>query len=445
MISMGEKGTATERRRRAAVAVQELGRDIATDEKVFTALLPEFISGSGRLGEFGHGLALGAVQPRTVWKRLVAEVASNENPNVQVLLGFLNGLQTKDLAETNALLDEAVDHAVLGEWLPELQASVTIDEAGVGRLRRALELGRAPVGRFFTLVYGGVCETISGPAFRDLMVAIGAKPDGNRIALEILSMRLHSDGAAKREPLPETVEAGRLLLAQHQFSRRANAADHDDYKLGVVATSCLIGPEGAPVARQIWRDLKLATERYDAYAWEQDDLLRGLFKTQPAVMLDELVAGSDTDRRKSIEIIHETMRNSQHPLSVLPDQALLDWCDADPKVRYPFAASIALLFSRPNDQTPHEWRPIAKKLLERAPDAVTVFEAISPRLWPTSFSGSVASKFESRLQLLDKLETGNDPALVAAVNEAREELAAKVEKERRDELKEDRAQSGRFE
>jgi hypothetical protein len=440
-----EEVTTTERLKRAALAVQELGKDVATDETAIATLVPELIDGSGRLGEFGHGLALGATSPRDMWNKLVAAVALSEKPNLQVLGGFLSGLQTRDIALTNTLLDEAVDDASLGEWLPQLQASVTIDEAGVGRLRRALELGSAQVDRFFVLVYGEVCEPIFGPAFRDLMLAIGAKPDGNRVALEILSMRLHSDGTAKRKPLPETVEAGRLLLAQHQFSRRPNAADHDDYKLGVVAANCLIGPEGAPVAQQIWRELKAAVESYDAYAWEQDDLLRGLFKTQPVTMLDELVAGSDTDRRKSIEIIHETMRHSRHPLSVISDQTLLDWCDADPKVRYPFAAATALLFARPNDQTPHEWQPIAKKLLERAPDPVAVFEAISPRLWPTSFSGPISSKFESRLELLGKLEIGSDPALVAAVIEARAQLATRIEEARRSELEEDRAESGRFE
>jgi hypothetical protein len=440
-----EELTTTERLKRAALAVQELGKDVATDEKAIATLIPELIGGSGRLGEFGHGLALGATSPRDMWNKLVAGVSLSEKPNVQVFGGFLSGLQTRDIALTNALLDEAVDDASLGEWLPQLQASVTIDEAGVGRLRRALELGSAQVDRFFVLVYGGVCEPISGPAFRDLMLAIGAKPDGNRVALEILSMRLHSDGTAKRKPLPETVEAGRLLLAQHQFLRRGNAADHDDYKLGVVAANCLMGPEGAPVAQQIWRDLKDAVERYDAYAWEQDDLLRGLFKTQPITMLDELFTGNDKDRRKSIEIIHETMHHNRQTLSVVPDQTLLDWCDVKPEERYPFAAATALLFARPNDQTPHEWQPIAKKLLECAPDPVAVFQAISPRLWPTSFSGSIASKFESRLQLLGKLEIGSDPALVAAVNEARAELAAKVEESRRSELEEDRAQSGRFE
>jgi hypothetical protein len=437
--------TAIERRRRSAVAVEELGGDIATDEAALSVLLPELICGSGKLGEFGRGLAMGAKEPRALWNRLIAEVAKNENPNVQVLLGFLSGLEKRDIAETNELLDEAVTDATLGAWLPTLQTSVTIDEAGVGRLHRALELGRAPIGQFFNLVYGGVCEPISGPAFRDLMLAIGAKPDGNRVALEILSMRLHSDGTAKRKPLPETVEAGRLLLGDHQFTRRANGADHDDYKLSVVAAACLIGPEGASVARKVVRDLRASIERHDVHAWEQDDLLRGLFKTQPTATLDELAAGNDEERRKSIDLIQETMRHRQNPSSVVADGVLLGWCDVDPNVRYPFAAGIALLFSRANDQTPHEWPPIAKTLLERAPDPVAVFNVISARLWPTSFTGSVASKYESRVQLLDKLPIGNDSALVAAVKAARAELVARAEKERRDELEEGLALSGRFE
>jgi hypothetical protein len=62
-----------------------------------------------------------------------------------------------------------------------------------------------------------------------------------------------------------------------------------------------------------------------------------------------------------------------------------------------------------------------------------------------SFSGSFASKFESRVQLLDKLPIRNNSALLAAVKAFRAELVARVEKERRAEREEGLAQSGRFE
>jgi hypothetical protein len=403
------------------------------------------VKGSGQLPNFGRGLALGAAKPREIWDKLVTEVKGCTEPNMQVLQGFLSGLQTRDMAETNALLDEAVNHPALGEWLPELQASVTIDAAGVQRLRQALDLGKAAIGRFFVLVYGRVCEPISGPEFRDLMLAIGAKPDGNRVALEILSMRLHSDAEAKREPLPETIEAGRTLLDQHTFKRNGNQADHDDYKLGVVSSKCLVGPEGAPIACKLWRALKAGAESYAVSGWEYDDLLKALFKRQPAAMLDELAAGSDKDRRKSVEIVHETMQHGRHPMSALADDVLLEWCDKDSDIRYPFAAGIALLFNRANDQSPHEWLPIAEQLLKRAPDPVPVFKEISSRLWPRSWSGSLASKYETRLQLLDKLAIGTHAALADAFNEYRAELVETIAKQRQRELQEDRAGSERFE
>lgn len=437
--------TTTERMQRSAAAIEELGKRVAQDDPAFSTLLPELVNGAGRLRDFGRGLGLGAPEPRKIWNKLADEVKASKNPNVAVLEGFLNGLQSSNLAEMNAMLDEAVSHPILAEWLPELQASVTIDPAGVRRLRQALDLGKAAIGHFFVLVYGRVCEPISGPEFRDLMLAIGAKPDGNRVALEILSMRLHSDAEAKREPLPETIEAGRALLDQHTFKRNGNQAHHDDYKLGVVSCKCLIGPDGAPIARKLWRELKAGADRHAISGWEHDDLLKALFKRQPAAMLDELAAGSEEDRCKTIAIVHETMQHGRHPLSVLPDDVLLEWCDKDPDIRYPFAASIALLFNRANDRTPHEWLPIAEQLLNRAPDPVPVFKEISSRLRPRSWSGSLASKYDSRLQLLDKLAIGTQAAVVAAFNEYRAELVRTIAKQRQSELNEDRARSERFE
>jgi len=432
-----------ERLKRAAEAVVEFGKEAAADEKVLTTLLPELIGGHGRLFEFGQGLALGTGVPRSIWKQLAAQVASTEPPNVHLLRGFLNGLQTKNPTATQAFLDEAADDASLGKWLVDLQASVTIDEVGVGRLHRALQLGEATAHDFFVLVGGRVCDPIPGPAFRDLVVAIGAKPDGNPVALQILLMRLHSDGGAGRKSLPEMLEAGRILLSRHSFEPDPRRIDRSDNTLGDIARNCLNEPEGAPVARKIWRDLKAAIEKHEAYAWDHNDLLQALFKTQPATMLDELVAGSDQDRRKSIYIVQDLMHGHPNPVGEVPDHVILEWCAADPKLRYPFAASVAELFTRSDGTAALEWRPITKALFEHAPDPVAVFEEIN--LWPRSFEGSYATECEVRLNLLDRLETGTNPGLIETVKETRAKLAKTIAKERRDELEEDRAESGRFE
>ncbi|MBZ9993147.1 hypothetical protein [Mesorhizobium sp. BH1-1-4] len=434
-----------ERLRRVDVAIVEFGKEVAAEQNTFKVLLPELIAGHGRLFEFGRGLALGADEPLVMWKALAAQVAATEKPNLQLLRGFLNGLQTKNPKEIQDLLDEAVDDATLGRWLVDLQTSVPIDEAGAGRLRRALELGKATVHDFFGLVGGRVCDPIPGPAFRDLLLAIGARPGGDAIALEILLMRLHSDGNERRAPLPETLEAGRVLLGRHIFERRSEQADRKDYTLGVVARNSLRGPEGVPIARKIWRDLKTAIEKYEVYSWEQDDLLQALFMTQPTTTLDEMVAGTERDRNKSIGVIHDTMHHHPNPVSAVPDDVILAWCAADPDLRYPFAAAVALLFEQPGDKSSLAWRPIAKALLERAPDPVAVLKTIIENLWPTSFEGSLATEYEMRFHLLDRLDIGTQPTLLAAHQEARTKLAAAAETERRRELQEDRAESSRFE
>jgi hypothetical protein len=215
--------------------------------------------------------------------------------------------------------------------------------------------------------------------------------------------------------------------------------------MGVVAKACLIGPEGAPVARKVWRRLKRAIRQHNAYPGDHDDLLRGLCKAQPETLLDEFVFGNDRERQRSVEILHDAMRHRENPLSVIPDDVIVRWCDGDPKIRYPFAAATVPLFARPRDSEPHEWKPIAELLLHRSPDPVAVFKEIAVRLWPRSFSGSEATKFEARLNLLDRLKVGSAPAIHPAFNEARAELAARVAKARRSETEEGKAESGRFE
>ncbi|MHC2313114.1 hypothetical protein ACVIHC_000160 [Bradyrhizobium diazoefficiens] len=347
------------------------------------------------------------------------------------------------MAET--LLDEALEDVVLGEWLPELQTSFPINEAGVTRLRKALDLGLAPIGRYASLGTGDVCAPVSGPAFRDLVLAIGAVPGGNRVALDVVFMRLNSNGSAKQPPSPETVEAGRRLLEQHVFLPRSNDADHDDHRLGSVAHHCLTGEEGAAAAQKIWRNLKAGIASSELYSWEHDDLVQALFAVQPEAMLDVLAAGDDADRRASIDLVAEVTQRRKNPIGAVSEDVLLQWGGADPVIRYPFIAAIAPLFESTVggvDKIPRDWRPLAKTLLENAPEPVAVLRGIAHHLWPTQIEGSVASAFEARLRLLDRLEIGSDPALIAAFREEREKLAEHVEKWRRSELTENNRRPG---
>ena len=183
---------------RAAVTIETLGRDVAADYEAFNALLPDLIDGDNKIVGFGRGLALAADNPREMWRSIVAQVAATQKPSVNLLGGFLGGLHTRDPVLADALLDEAVFDPTLAEWFPVLQGFAVIDRNGAARLHRALALGRAPITSYYNLAYGRACDDILASDFKRLVLAVNAKPAGNPVVMEILSMRLHSDATNKR-------------------------------------------------------------------------------------------------------------------------------------------------------------------------------------------------------------------------------------------------------
>jgi hypothetical protein len=143
--------------------------------------------------------------------------------------------------------------------------------------------------------------------------------------------------------------------------------------------------------------------------------MKALLKVHPVAVLDELFAGDATARREGVRLLRKIMRYQAAVLDVLQDDVLLAWCSNDPAIRYPLAASVATIFKRPNDQEPYKWTPIAGKLLAGAPDPQLVVNEIVERFYPSSWAGSLATKLEEWLALLDSLPTRDDEALTLPI------------------------------
>jgi hypothetical protein len=173
--------------------------------------------------------------------------------------------------------------------------------------------------------------------------------------------------------------------------------------------------------------------------------MKGLLEVHPHAILDELFSGDAKSQKASVRLFDNLLRFHKNVLDTLPDDVVLTWCDRDPAVRYPLATSVVLLFKRPKDGEPHAWTPLAGKLLEKAPDPRLVLNEIVHRLRPSSWSGSLATKLEGRLKLLNTLPGGDVAALAAVATEAKAKLQAQIDAQRRSEQDEDRAKSNRFE
>jgi hypothetical protein len=430
---------------RSAAVIRELGHDVAADEDAFKMLLPELMGGDGRVTAFGEALAEAADKPRTMWDAMDAQFAATKPPGLHLLGGFLSGLQKRDAALTDAILEETLESGPLAAWFPVLQANVTIDARALARLHRALELGKASIDTFYSLAYGRACDEVLGPQFRDLVVAISRRPGGCSVGLDMIAMRLYSDGRAKREPLPEVREASRVVLGDFEFHRKDRRTTSEDHKLGIIIRASLAGPEGVSVARTFCRKFMTAAAKRDISTYDYNDLMKGLLKVHPVPVLDELFSGEAKSLKQSVRLLRDLSRFDKTVLDVLRDEVLLTWCDRDPSAHYPLAASVVTLFKRPNEGVPHEWTPLTRKLFEKAPDPCLLLNEVVQRLYPSSYGGSLATELEGRLKLLNSLPGGDAPALAAAMSAAKTDLQASIDAERRREKEEDRARSNRFE
>jgi hypothetical protein len=402
----------------------ELGRAAVADEEAFAALLPELLTGrTQQLWSFGRGLAEGTEKPRSIWDRLVAQLTAtpSNSQRIQVLGGFLNALKVKQPDLADRVLDEAMEDNALGPWYPVLQTAVGIDEAGLGRLMRSLDLGKASIQMYRPLQTGGLTHNLRGGDFNKLLLRIAAEVGGLEIALDILRMRLLFEGRANSSTT-ELVYIGCELMRRISFTNRRT--DVDVYNLAIIAQSCLLGEEGDVAVRAICQNLKQAILKSETYAFYHDEFLKVLLRVQPLSTLDALCGGTRADLESGVQILRQSGQVRGNPFDSISDARLLAWCDQESEGRYPVIAGGVTSFQSSNDAVRFSWTPIARKLLERAPDRVAVAKQFIGRFGPMFW-------LDSGSALLDELATYPDTSLREFIAGEKTQLQAAAEEQRR--------------
>jgi hypothetical protein len=139
------------------------------------------------------------------------------------------------------------------------------------------------------------------------------------------------------------------------------------------------------------------------------------------------------------------LRHRQNLFDGVSDDTLLEWCNHDPTKHYPLVVSVAVLFKGRDESEATGWQPLVGELLKRAPEPRLVLNEIVQRLYPSMWSGSLATVLEQRKKLLNSLPGIEEPDLAATVAEVNARLQKTIEAERQREKEEDRARNNRFE
>lgn len=402
--------------RRAEEATREIGAAVAGNPEVFQELLPSLVSTHNtRLYHFGQGLAEGAADRKQLFKALrnAVEKTPRDKRQINVILGFVSYLAEADSALFNATLDELVNDDVFGEWFPILQTTSKIDERGVERLHKSLNLGRAPVHTFQYLALGRSHEPISDDDLASLLDKILTRDGGVGVAIEILQMRFHGNREETYEYAEALLAAARTMLVMHPFDQKQRQRGSKDYAMASIAARSLAGSDGADATKLLAKKLADAILYHQTYKFDYIQLLNKLAELQPKIFLDEFLGREDVEQYKREWLFSDDSERRENPMTNIPDEMIIAWCEQHPSSRYPIAIAAVDTFEKSTETEKYEWRPIVNCILRNAPELEKVLEQLGRALRPSGWSGSLADILEKRSVLLQDLQDHENAEVVS--------------------------------
>ena len=288
-----------------------------------------FTAGDGYCIDFGRGMASACRDLRALWGRLVEylELVGDQAFYGGVLFGVIGGIHQCDEPLAQEVLNEAVQNSTLRNIIVSLQLMVPSDPAGVARLHRALGFDDTPLQQFKELVWHRPLDAFSERDIRDLMLRILDRPNGARIVLEGLDMRLGDGlGDDKLTLGPDLKELG--LLASAALLRTIRFSRPDDSTaicLSEVLACCL---DEAEFPQETDRVLDAYLESWRAQydnVWELENVVAVLAEKATFRFLDGIFFDPGiVDDYRSIVFLEGVLK--KNPLSGVSVKTLLDWC-----------------------------------------------------------------------------------------------------------------------
>lgn len=421
-----------------------LGHAVAKDDAALRELIPEIVGGQGNLWYFGMGLAQGAKDPQHIWQRMVEQFGATPSVkrDTRALCGFLLELDQKRSRLPEELLDQALENEPLSPYFPTLQASVVITRRGITRLDRSIKLGKVPASAYSNIHLGRAIEVLPAQDIADFVLALSKAPDGQQVAVYLLSMLFFGDRHEKRAHAPEIVDAGRAVLLQLDFTRQTK---QDDYHLNGVVEVCVTADGGYEVARIVCENLKKAAAEYKTHGFDHNQLLKAVFKIQPRAALDALLTGDERSIEIGKHLVGQAGYLLTNPMDEISEGELFEWCDENPAIRFPTVASVVSAFTLSSDHNPAGWAPIASRLVHSAPEPVAVMQVLVERFRPMSWSGSRSTILGTNAGLLDRFDTQGDAALEIFIAAQKQSLEKEAQQSLEWETKIDKDRDERFE
>ncbi|WP_063563846.1 hypothetical protein [Paenibacillus sp. O199] len=419
--------------------LHELGRKLCNHEDTIDSLLIHLMCTYNRnIYELGQGLAQETSDAKKFWTHMVEKLSEINYTNRQYLLlqGFLYYLALIDKSSAEEILDEAIDHELLSEVFPLLQ-SVVIDTNGLDRLKRSLQLGKAPISSFGSLALIRTHDIDYNEKFFELIRLISSKEDGVAVAVELFYMRISRDDKGLSQDI---VSLGQELVLNYDFSQRSFENHHF---VSEIIKICFTDVESTRNAKRIANKLYSSITEDNVFFSDLDHVFLSLVEVQPLEFLEVFVRDTEEMDYRIAQIFSGQL--NLNPLNLISDELIINWCDVKKTERYPLMASIIDAYQNTSPSQQIEWTSLAKYLIDNYFEPNVILEQLMHVFHPNHWSDSLADVMLKRLPLLESLMKYENPFVVKWAKNKEPILKKEINRIRNWEQAQEQNQNERFE
>ncbi len=386
--------------------VKEIAASVYNDNPTFDLVLPELVSTYAHLTvrSFGQGLAEVSTELIELWKKILSafEDVPEENRQINLLLGFLSSCSTINSGIYNCILDDMLNHDTLIKWLHLFQTVTKIDQKGIDRISKSLDLGKLEIEAFESCAYIGIDKRIDDDELALFLEKVIGKTSSFKTVFEILRIRF--DGNNTNSPTEKLLKSSRTILTKYTFSDNKNYSILFDENISNIARICLTN-NFSEDAKIICVNICLSISSHQIRSDELKSTLNFIFEEYPNEFLN-IFLENDCSKDFSKSQVFSVPFQHQAAIIDIPDEIIENWGDMNPQSRYSNLLEVIPTFYKPNDYDNLKWRTFVYKLLRKD----EYFEDILPKLAKSIrpggvWSGTLEDNLQPKICLIEELLT----------------------------------------
>ena len=424
----------------AAKNAKLLARELADDMDSILPFIDNLLNGEQRQAYwFGKNI----VEFANRWDPLLSEVITKivriENPNINFLLGILNGVFNLDPSEWKAAVKIFSDNENLNQYYA--QALVT-GNVSVEQLNNLTDLiGKNKIEPFTanTFAYGRSLEHLNYDDVEFFVKNLASISDyAAWIALDILSMYCYGD-SEKLSSCKSTFKEIVITLKLDKENKKLGQLEmhhwHDVVKK-------LLQDDDTEFATDLTKQILLNSTDKINYGdlWHYiQPIIRTVFKKHAEIVWplfsEAIINSSPLDEYRFMQLLgtgSSFEKRKPSVLSELPDEILNQWCLQNPDKAPEFVAQTTDVLLESDDK--YQISPRTQFLIDNFGDNDKVLSALSANLSSFGWCGSMVPYLKKEIAAIEGLKDHKDNNVRNWINRRLDYLYTMVEKEtRRDE------------